>query len=248
MQEMVTLKGRKKRRQNVCLIALISVFVVIFIFIIFFGLFLEAKQIKVFKEQSFYLVCANNSRNLKDLENIQDEIKKFGGAGKIYKKELNYFLIINMYLEKEQAENVLINNKQSYENASILEIKTKKVSKKSIKKIRNNQFNFKFIKVLSNSIQEISKLSLKYINSEISENELCSKLLAYKFELETLNDELKKLEPSEVNDLVQNYSQLLIMYFDSYFNNFFGSDKKVSVLIDFVVSIGLLKVDFFNNL
>lgn len=248
MQDYVPLKRVKDRRETLIFSAIIFIFIILICVIIFVSIWLNKKTKKEFLETSIFFVCANVSKNKKELENMQDNVKDFGGAGKIYQKDEFYYLIINSYFDKESAELVVNNNKKVYENIQILELKTKTISNKIRKKFKNQEVNFKFLKKMNKNLSETFDLQMKFLSGEITDNDLCSKLLTLKFDNDDLIDEIKAVEDNDYGDLVLNYANLEAMYFASFFNNFFESDKKSSVICEFVVSLALLKVDFFNNL
>lgn len=248
MQDYVPLKRAKNKREILIFSAIILIFIILICVIIFVSIWLNKKSKKEFLETSIFFVCANVSKNKKELENMQDNVKDFGGAGKIYQKNEFYYLIINSYYDKESAELVVENNKVVYENIQVLELKTKTVSNKTRKKFKNQEINLKFLKKLNKNLSEIFNLEMRFLSGEITDNDLCSKLLTLKFDNDDLIEEIKSAEDNDYGDLVLNYANLEEMYFSSFFNNFFESDKKSSVICEFVVSLALLKVDFFNNL
>ncbi|MBQ4541891.1 MAG: hypothetical protein IJA23_03450 [Clostridia bacterium] len=248
MQDYVPLKRVKDRREMLIFSAIIFIFIILICVIIFVSIWLNKKSKKEFLETSMFFVCANVSKNKKELENMQDNVKDFGGAGKIYQKDEFYYLIINSYFDKESAELVVNNNKKVYENIQILELKTKTISNKTRKKFKRQEINYKFLKKMNKNLSETFDLQMKFLSGEVTDNDLCSKLLTLKFDNDDLIDEIKAAEDNDYGDLVLNYANLEAMYFASFFNNFFESDKKSSVICEFVVSLALLKVDFFNNL
>ena len=248
MQDYVPLKRVKDRREMLIFSAIIFIFIILICVIIFVSIWLNKKSKKEFLETSMFFVCANVSKNKKELENMQDNVKDFGGAGKIYQKDEFYYLIINSYFDKESAELVVNNNKKVYENIQILELKTKTISNKTRKKFKRQEINYKFLKKMNKNLSETFDLQMKFLSGEVTDNDLCSKLLTLKFDNDDLIDEIKAVEDNDYGDLVLNYANLEAMYFASFFNNFFESDKKSSVICEFVVSLALLKVDFFNNL
>ena len=248
MQDYVPLKRVKNKREMLIFSAIIFIFIILICVIVFVSIWLNKKSKKEFLETSMFFVCANVSKNKKELENMQDNVKDFGGAGKIYQKDEFYYLIINSYFDKDSAELVVNNNKKVYENIQILELKTKTISNKIRKNFKKQEINYKFLKKMNKNLSESFDLQMKFLSGEITDNDLCSKLLTLKFDNDDLIDEIKAAEDNDYGDLVLNYANLEAMYFASFFNNFFESDKKSSVICEFVVSLALLKVDFFNNL
>ncbi len=248
MQDFVTLKKKNNKRQSLIFSAFMLILIIFIIVIIFISNYIKNKSNKVFLEDSFFLVYVEKSKNVKELENLQDNLKELGGAGKIYQKDNFYYLISNVYKSQDSAKTVVENHKAVYKNANILEIKTKKLEKKTIRKYKENEINLKFVKHLNYTIEAILNYQIQFLSGEITENDLCSSLLTIKFDLDDLLSEIKLSEDNVYKELVLNYSNIEQMYFSSFFNNFFDSDKKTSILCEFVVGIIILKIDFFNNL
>lgn len=249
MQYFVTCKTKKSRQKSKAFFCVLIIILVLFLVFIFgIALFFKSKQNKEFLEQRFYFVCATKSKNVKELENMQDEIKNLGGAGKIYNRDNINYLIINVYLEEESAKSVLKQNIEKFPSAEILELKTKIISRKRMQKLKNVEEAYMFLKEFNFLIKNSSQLMIDYLNSDVSENDLCSELLTVKFDFDDINVKISKIFESETKSLVQNYTNLTLMYFSNFFNSFFGSDKKYSIVCEFVVNLALLKIDFFNNL
>ena len=248
MQVYVTHKVLKKKQFNFVRFAIFSAIAIVFALVIFLGFYLNSKHNQVFKQQTFYFVCAAKTKGTKELENMQDDVKTLGGAGKIYKTDNYNYLILNVYLDEEAAKEVLEKNREVYPNGVIFELKTNKIKDSIKRKVKNEETAYKFVKKFNSNIEEISELMFKYLSGSISENSLCSKILTIKFNLDDLSDEMKKIDNSEIGEVVKNYLNLELMYFSSFFNDFFDSDKKSSVVCDFMVCLSLLKIDFFNNL
>ena len=248
MQDYVPLKKNKKKSEMLIFSAFIIIFIILIILIFIVSFLTNSKSKKEFLETSIYFVCASKSKNKKELENMQDNVKSFGGAGKIYQKDEVYYLIINSYFDKEMADSVVLKNKELYPDIQILELKTKKISRKIRNILKKEELNFKFLKTLNKNLIEIFELQMKFLSGEITENDLCSRLLSLKFGIDDLIGEIKSTEDCVYKSLTLNYVSLEEMYFSSFFNNFFESDKKSSILCDFVVGLMLLKIDFFNNL
>ena len=242
------IKKRKQNKKGLLFKIIIIFLVLLFVLILLFGLFVRNKQNKEFEEQRFYFVCANKSRNLKEIEEMQENIQKLGGAGKVYFYNANYYLVINVYYDEESAKQVVEQNKEIYPNSLILEQKTKLLSKSVKQAIKNNTEIYEFLKYFNKLIYENYNLMFDYLNGNITENELCSKLLTLKFDFDDVNDRLSKSSSSSLKENVINYSNLLSLYYSSFFNSFFDSTKKGSIVCDFAVNLALLKIDFFNNL
>lgn len=248
MQDSVSFENLKKRKRINVFSVFILIIIVIMVLIFGTALYLKNKQNNVFEQQSFYYLCAEKSKSIKDLESLKDSVKTLGGAGNIYAKDSFYYLVINVYLDKDYAMEVLHANRTIYPNAELIEVSTKKISRKSKILLRNYDVAIEFLKLFNKAINEISTSILEYLSSSITENNLCSKILLSKFEFDDLSLKIDGIANQEVKLMVKNYINLAIMYYSSFFNSFFDSDKKSSVVCEFMTNITFLKIDFFNNL
>ena len=241
---------RKKyqKGKKIGFVLIIILFIAVVLFISFFGFYLNSKENQVFKEKTYYYVCAMKTKGTKELENIKDDVKKVGGAGKIYKKENYNYLILNVYNDESLAKDVFEKNKINYPNAVTFELKRKSISKKVKKQIKGDEFLFRYIKNHNKYMENVFALSLKYLSGALSENKFCSEILNLKFKLDEINDEMLKLESNKLNDLVKNQVNLELYYYSAFFDNFFKNDKKDSIVCEFVVNLTILSVEFFNNL
>lgn len=241
---------KSKNKYKFFKIFILFVLVVLLIFVVFMGFYLSSKRNRIFKEKTYYFVCAQKSKGIKELENMQDGVKNLGGAGKIYKKDNYNYLMIYVYDDGEFANSVVLQNKEVYANGIVLELKTNKINSKTKKLISSNDTYYKYVKKLNNDVENILKLSLNYLSGNINENSMCSKILTIKFELDDLNDLFKneKFDEEKICNHIKNYINLEILYFASFFDDFIGSEKKSSILCEFAINLTLLYIDFFNNL
>ena len=130
----------------------------------------------------------------------------------------------------------------------LFELKKKTITKKVKRQIKSDGFVFSYIKKHNDFKKQVMSLSLNYLSGKISENKLCMEILDLKFKLDEINDEVSKLVGSEVYKIIKNQVNLEMYYYSAFFDDFFKSDKKDSVLCDFVVNLSILGIDFFNNL
>lgn len=218
------------------------------VFIVGIGFYLIGVQNKPFNETKFYFVCAKKSKNVKELENMVDELKKVGGSGKIYKHNVYNYLIINIYLNEEYAKVVLSDSLKKYPSAEILELKTKKLKSRMKLILKKEELAYLFIKKFNAQIDDILNLALRFLSQEMSENELCSKLFSLKFDIEQINDKINDIDDAEIKNIIRTNISLMMVYYSNFINSFFGSDKKNSILCEFCVNLVVLKLDLFNNL
>lgn len=248
MQYSVTPAKRRKNKNNLFLKVLIVALLMIISVIMGISLYLNSKQNIEYNEKSFYLVSAAKSKNLKEIEDMKESAQKLGGAGKVYLKDGVYYLILNAYLDLDIANEIIDKNREIYKNAEIIEIKTKKISNRSKRFLKNHDLFMEYLKIYKKYINEVSILMLDYLAGNITENKLASKMLSIKFDFDDFNLKIAKFEDSEINNLLKNNINLAINYFSVFFNSFFAGDKNNSVICEFFVNFVLLMVEFFNNL
>lgn len=248
MQYFVTSKTLKKRKKHYFNILFILVLFFILLIFTIIGFYLKRKQEIPFSRQSFYYVYAAKSKSINTLKYMQEDLKLQGGAGKIFKHDNVFYLLINVYLNEELAYNVVDENKNFYKDAGVFELKTKKIHKNNIYLIKKNEVVFEFIDYLNCSIDGVYNLLLKYLSSEISDNELASKLLLKKFDLNELYNEINNLENTNYIKIIKKFLNLNLMYYENFINNFFDSLTKNSKLCNFFIDLTILKLDLFNNL
>ena len=80
------------------------------------------------------------------------------------------------------------------------------------------------------------KLSMSKMSGNLSENAFCSEILKQKFRYEEMQSEIDGLQDLEIKNLINANVTLVLLYYNSFFNNYFDSDKKSSIICDFSVS------------
>ena len=247
IQYYVPRTNKKKRRRVRINVLIILGLLLIFSGIVIVGVYLNSKHNKIFNGSTFYYVCGFKSKSYKEIESRQEDVKKLGGAGKIYQKDKFYYMVLSVYIDKESASEVGEINKKIYPDAEILEIKAEKPSKQKQREIKNNEVFFKFYKLLRGNVVAVLNLSMKRLAGNVSENGFCSELLKQKFEFEEIVSEIDNLINEKNGNLITNVN-LVILYYNSFFNSYFDSDKKSSVICDFALSLVQVYVEFVNNL
>ena len=205
------------------------------------------KSYDVFERTTFYYVSAKSSKKNKDLEHLSSSVKSLGGAGITIKHKENYYMIVNVYLDKSDAEEIAASIKSQFVDSEVVEVKIDSISKQNKSEIKSNSELKRFFKLFNNMIQDIQNTQMMYLSGEITESELCKEIINYKMKLEDSKVMLKEIETS-VSKLVQEYQNMLSIYFEKFFNEFFGCIKKHSILCDFVVNLTIVKTNLFDNL
>lgn len=241
--------GNIKKKKNIALkIGVFVLVVLIFSGVVALGFYSNFKHKKNFKQSTFYFVCATKSKKYKNIEAKQEDVKKLGGAGKIYQKDKFYYLVLSVYDDFESANQVADLNKEIYPEIEVLEIKTEKIATKEQFNVKNNEKLYQFFKLSRSSVFDMIGLVVDRLSGDLSENKFCSCVLKSKFEFEDCKQNVEKIEDAELKNLLNSNISLMIMYHDAFLNSYFDSDKKNSVVCDFVVSLVLVYIDFINNL
>ena len=222
---------------------MIVLLVLIFSVIIALGVYANLRNNKNFKSKNFYFVCAMKSKKIKDVEAIQENVKKLGGAGKIYFKNNFYYLILNVYFDAESAKQVVDSNKNIYQDGLFFELKTEKIENSVKRQIKENDILKVAYLFMFQNIIDVANFSGK-----VSENVFCSEVLKIKFELEKLKTELEKCGVDEVCKGFYSFIDLMIIYYSNFLGDYFESDKKSSFICQFLVDLVFVYVDFINNL
>ncbi len=246
MQDLVTGKIYLKHKPLKFLMIIFIILVVVVVFVL--GFYFKSKSYSEFAETKYYFLVAKKSKNPKEIINMQDSVKSAGGAGVVYQKNNYDYLIVTVYNDESIANEVLRLNKEKFNVAEILEIKTKR-----LKKAKKNQVKACFvldsmIKKLNKTIDSVMNYVMQYLKQGLTDNKLCSNILVLRFDFDELLKRIDEIDDEKLKSFTYSYLNLAIMYFSNFINNFFGSTKKQSVLCDFVVNLVFLKIEIFNNL
>ena len=89
---------------------------------------------------------------------------------------------------------------------------------------------------------------MNYISGEISEGKLSSLILSEKLQLETIIKSFDNPEKDKFFDDISTYANMMILHFNKFFDEFYQSTKKKSLICNLGVNFVLTKVDLFDNL
>lgn len=226
----------------------------IFMIVLFFSLTItilvclgiSRKANKCFDKQTFHFVYTQKNKVKTDKNQI-DLLKSVGGAGVVYFHKENFHLLANFYLKKDDANEIKDGMIQNFENSGILQLEVKTLSRSLQNKIKSNENAYLFFKKLYKFFEKFENLNMQYISGEVSEGKLVSTLIAEKLEFETIAKEFDSGDEKLFLDL-KTYLNMVVLHFESFFNEFFSSTKKQSLVCMLGVNIALTKVELFNNL
>ena len=246
MQDLVT--GKIYQKNRLLKLVMIIIVILIIVIVVVLGFYFKSKSYSEFAETKYYFLVAKKSKNSKEITNMQDSVKSAGGAGIIYQKNNYDYLIITVYNDESAANEVLKLNKEKFNAAEILEIKTKRLKKSKKNQIKSCFVLDSMVKNLNKTIDSVMNYMMQYLKQGLTDNKLCSNVLVLRFEFDELLKRIDEIDDEKLKSFTYSYLNLAIMYFSNFINNFFGSTKKQSVLCDFVVNLVFLKIEIFNNL
>ena len=82
----------------------------------------------VFDSKKIFIVVAGRANNSKPLDRLAKDVKEMGGAGEIFESESGYFVAINVYRDKDSADNVLTETQKVFKNAKVVSLVAKKIN------------------------------------------------------------------------------------------------------------------------
>lgn len=227
-----------------------SVFITILIFILFFVsvAFIVARKRKevAFNSREYYFVYAlKNSKKLL-VEDESSKVKQFGGAGVVIKNNNEYYLVLNVYLIKTEAEEIVEKIKQNYEGAGVLALKSNELTKFK-KKVSQNAELAQAIKKVDKLFESLVDLQLKFMSGKLSEGKLSSSLVKQKLEIAELETSFAKSENKNLQ-LVSYHLDLILMHYQKFFDKFFGNYNKEYLICELAVNLANSNIEMLNNL
>lgn len=236
------------RRRKIKLISVIS-FILIAILIVFL-IFLIPKQKseKYFKQKSYYFVYVAKQQKANSFSEMQDLLVSLGGAGVIYNNSDNYYLLVNVYFDEDDANEIKNNIEGTFEQADFIEIKTKEISSKKKNLIKENEYVFDLVKFLYDFLEFYEGFSLSYLSGNLTDSKFCAGLIEKRLELEQIIKNISDNNSSVLDGNAMTCGELLLIHFNNFFNNFFDSSKKESLVCALGVNMVIERIELFDNL
>ncbi len=233
-------------------IEIISAFIIILIFLIIVVFILVVAQNKkknnLFLPLNYYFVYAYKYRKESMLNSKKEEVKKLGGANEIYLHRNEHYLIVNVFLKKQEAENLLKNIKKEFPNAGILRICSNQYLKESKKVIMDN-FDIKnALKRTEINNNNIFNSQVKFLSNDRLKSDIVS--MVSKCRLES-NSILKIIgdEDSEIRRIISNHININLLYYEEFFEKYYAQTNNREHLINKLsVRIALNQIKMINNM
>lgn len=235
-------KNRKGKIKSVVSAILILLFAIVSSVI----LVSEKKKLRSFDERVFYFVSAGSSRKISLLDDKKELLKNLGGANVVYVYREVSHLIANIYLEQDSAEEIKANILSYFPEASILKIKSKRVSTKGIKQVKEIGGAEEFIKFVYKASNEFQDIQMNYLAGEYSEGKFLSDMVDIRIKLEKLLDNIEN--NNDLSEKIVAKGEVLLLKLTSFLNGFEISKHKQNYVCNYFVGFYLDYVELFDCL
>lgn len=227
-----------------------SVFMIIIFFILLLGVLIALasakKTEKCFDKELYYFVYAQKERNTIKQENI-DLIKSLGGAGDVYFKSEKFYLIANVYLIEDDADEIANGLTENFEDSGVLTLTAPDIPDDVKKAIKEEPDALRFFKFLQKTIEKTEILNIDYMSGNVTDGKLLNELLEVKLEFEHFSKQISSINEKLFDDICSYINQIANEFTD-FFDKFYYSTKKGSLMCSLFVNLVLIKVNLFQNL
>lgn len=223
--------------------------ILFFIFVILVLLCLAGfrKVEKCFDKQSFYVVYVAKTKRKMAPEDV-DLIKKLGGAGCLLFFKDEYYLVANVYQKEDDADEIAEGLKVHFADAGVVKLSHSDIDKKKAVHIARNLSFSRFFEEFYKVVEDFEGLQMKYLMGSVQEGEFLTEMLKQKLEFETIIENFENENDEKLFQDIKTYANMVVNYFDSFFDDFFQSTKKESLICLLKFNLVKLKVDMFDNL
>lgn len=247
LQYSVPRKIKRTGKRARIVLAVICCAVLVTLILMFF--FIKGKKTEFLNERSFYLLYVDSSRDIQPLETEASIVKYLGGAGTIYQFADKYYILTSYYEDFHEAEQVLGGIKEKFTNSGIIDIHTKIVSRKLRQEINSEHILREYYEKLIEFMEETHFFSMKFAKNELSEGEFYQKMISWRLKFVTINEEIKELkEKAEVITKTYESSTRLLEKMNEFFNKFYGSRVKISLVYRLSIDVAVEYYESINNL
>lgn len=246
MQVTVSSKNKTKVFKSRIKSAITTILIFLFAIISSVVLIVQKKKLVMFEEQMFYFVSAYSSRKEKDLDMQKELLKNLGGANIVYFYSDKYYLIANVYLDLESANEIKSNLSKYFVDAEILKIKSKKIEKASRRVVNSNLSTKNLFKFLFNLCKDYQGLQFKFLNGEVSQSAFLTDLSRVRLELDGLNKNM-----SNENDVVKTIrasSELIELGLTKFLTGFELATSNQNYICNYFVSFYINYIEMTNCL
>lgn len=247
MQDVVTGRVFKKRHKINFMPVLSFILIVVFSCILVASLVIK-KSNKIFEEKSFFFVSATKSRKQNELASSKDLVETLGGAGYVLENKGNFYLTVNVYSNKTDANEISSSINSAFASSEIVELKSSALSKQKQILIRQNEAILNFIKFYDKFIDDFLEMELNYLAGKITSSNLTKEIISKKLILQEYETKFCEIEQTDIVQSAKVVISLVLTHLDNFLLKFFESTKKNSILCLLAVNLAIVRVEMFDYL
>ena len=204
------------------------------------------KKNLMFEERIFYLVSAASEGKESLLEPQKELLKNLGAANVVYKKNDRYHLISSVYFDLDSAEEIKKNLSNYFSDVKILKVKSKKLSRKSIKNIRLSVGSERLVKTLYRYTNNFQELHMNLLAGKCSESQFLNEMVRKKLEMEKLNTQIEI--NGEYAERIQGFGEMFALKITSFLSGLDVSRAKQNYICNYFVGFYLDFLEFYESL
>ena len=238
-------KYKNKRKSNIKSV-ITTILILLFAIVSCAVLVSEKKKLRAFDERIFYFVSAGSSKNISLLGDKKELLKNLGGANVVYEHKGLSHLIANVYFEQDSADEIKGNISKYFPESSVLKLKSKRVSTKGIRLVKEIEGAEEFVKHVYKLSLELYSLQMAYLSGEKSESDFLSDLVDARITLEK-----KMLNINKTNELAEKIvanAESMCLKMTSFLNGLSISKHKQNYVCNYFVGFCLDYVELFDCL
>lgn len=190
---------------------------------------------RLFAGREYYFVYTDSSSSIKDLSPHAERVKALGGAGEIEEIHNKYYLVVGVYAERADAEEIRENLSGEFKDAGILSVNSKKVASKTVKKIKSEPKLYEACRFLDDLADLSVEISMEYMSGKLTENEIQTKFIDLRLQAEEfINSVVSESDLGKEITKELGREKVLI---ETFLNAFFQSNKRQSLLLSLAVNL-----------
>ena len=235
-------KNHKKHSKLSIFLTYFVVFLTILLSVGAFSYIFYFKGIGTFKKTNnltYYLLSSSMHADYDKALSYSSEIQNRGGAGYIYKYG-QYYVILNAYFSKTDAEKVLNKTKKDYPASKII------IYKIEFNKSRLNDINKNLINVITKNIETSYNIVLSLDTNEITTKQATNMLRTLNSNMKSSIEEYKSHFTSYSSDTQKIIENLLT--FNEYDSNIINTQISSIELSPLIKYSYIAKIIYFNKI
>ena len=246
MQVLVT--RRKNRKFSKMRIKSVVRTILIFLFAIVSSAILITikKKSLMYEERIFYLVSATSEHRESLLDPKKELLKNLGAANVVYKQGDKCHLIVGVYFDSESAEEIKGNLLKYFSEAQVIKVKSKKITRSSIKHIKASLECEKFIKKLYSLTGDFQSLQMDYLSGKCTNSQFIESLVNAKLELGKIIEQIQSKD--EYHEKIKERGNLMLSKMTNFLTGLDVSRSRQNYICNYFVSFYIDFLEFYESL